>query len=382
MRYYIIAGEASGDLHGANLIRALARLDAYAEIRYWGGDSMASACTETGVKAEQVKHINALAYMGFIEVGMHLRSIARNIGLCKEDLLRYRPDAVIYIDYPGFNLKIARFAHRHGLHNYYYISPQLWAWKKGRIKTMRQTLDRLYCILPFEERFYAENHFEAACYVGHPLLDAVEQFRRHADKDILSRDRQHIVALLPGSRRQELKRMLPQMARLAHRYPQYRFVVAGMSLLGEALYSSLMPDRPANLTVAYDQTYSLLAQARAAIVCSGTATLEAALFDVPQVVCYRANALSIAIARMVASRRVRYISLVNLIADQPIVTELIQGDMSDRALDRNFEAIVRDCTDRDRILKGYATLRRILGDGGASDRVAQDIIDDLRNRKK
>ena len=380
MRYYIIAGEASGDLHGANLIRALAQRDPQADIRYWGGDQMAAACRETGIDAVQVKHINSLAYMGFIEVVMHLRTITRNMSLCKKDLLQFQPDAVIYIDYPGFNLKIARFAHEQGLRNYHYISPQLWAWKKGRIKTMRQILDRLYCILPFEEKFYAENNFAPARYVGHPLLDAVERFRSNDNADTASTwDTPSTIALLPGSRRQELHKMLPQMTQMARRHPQYRFVVAGMTLLGSDLYNQLLDPCPDNLTVAYDQTYPLLAHCRAAIVCSGTATLETALFNVPQVVCYRANALSIAIARMVVSKRVHYISLVNLIADQPIVTELIQGDMNDEALDRQFDAIVNDGAPRDKMLEGYATLRNILGGGGASDRVAEDILQSIKH---
>lgn len=379
MRYYIIAGEASGDLHGANLIRALAQRDADADIRYWGGDQMAKACSETGIHATRAMHINQLAYMGFVEVVIHLRTILHNLRFCKEDLLRHKPDAVIYIDYPGFNLKIAKFARQRGLRNFHYISPQLWAWKKGRIKSMRRTLDRLYCILPFEEKFYADNHFAPARYVGHPLLDEVARFRSDNSDTQVDWNRQTTIALLPGSRRQELKKMLPQMAQMALRHPQYQFVVAGMSLLGERLYETLLPQRPSNLTIVYDQTYPLLAHSRAAIVCSGTATLETALFNVPQVVCYRANALSIAIARKVASKRIRYISLVNLIADQPIVTELIQGDMSDQALDRQFDAIVADGEARNRMLEGYAYLHRILGNGGASNLVAKDIVDECSN---
>lgn len=378
MKYYIIAGEASGDLHGANLIRALAKYDPQAVIRYWGGDQMAEACAEKGVDAVQVRHINTLAYMGFVEVVTHLRTIMRNMRECKADLLQFQPDAVIYIDYPGFNLKIARFAHEHGLRNYHYISPQLWAWKKGRITTMRQILDRLYCILPFEEQFYKENRFDAARYVGHPLLDAVERFRTHNDSDT-SWDSTTTVALLPGSRRQELRKILPQMARMARRHPQYQFVVAGMTLLGEPLYKELLTPCPENLSVVYDQTYNLLAHCRAAIVCSGTATLETALFNVPQVVCYRANAISIAIGRLVVGKRIRYISLVNLIADQSIVTELLQGDMSDQRLDEEFAAIVNDGPSREKMLEGYATLRGILGGGGASDRVAKDIVDQFVN---
>ena len=381
MKYYIIAGEASGDLHGANLIRALAQRDPKAEIRYWGGDQMAEACREAGLPAVQVRHISTLAYMGFLEVVTHLKTILHNMRMCKSDLLAFQPDAVIYVDYPGFNLKIARYAHQHGLRNFHYISPQLWAWKKGRIKKMRKILDRLYCILPFEEKFYADNHFAPARYVGHPLLDAVNQFRSNesaASPFPWSADK--TIALLPGSRRQELRKVLPQLMEVARRHTDYHFVVAGMSLLGSSIYDELLKSRPDNLTVVYDKTYWLLAHSAAAIVCSGTATLETALFGVPQVVCYRANPISVAIARMVVSRRVRFISLVNLIADQRIVTELIQNDMTDQNLDRELEAIYIDNPKRDAMLEGYAKVREMLGGGGASDRVAEDIIQTIQHQ--
>ena len=382
MKYYIIAGEASGDLHGSNLIRALAHCDSEADVRYWGGDMMAAACSETGISAHQVMHINQLAYMGFVEVAMHARTIMRNMQYCRNDLMDFQPDAVVYVDYPGFNLKIAAFAHERGLRNYHYISPNLWAWKKNRIKTMRRILDRLYCILPFEQQFYADNHFDQALYVGHPLLDAVSQFRSAHTSQQTDWNPDRTVALMPGSRKQELKKMLPRMARLAQRYPQYRFVVAGMSLLGEPLYQRLLHGAPDNLSVVYDQTYALLAHARSAVVCSGTATLEAALFNVPQVVCYRANAITIAIARMLVSKRIRYISLVNLIADKPIVTELIQGDMTDESLDTHFQAATIDGSARDQMLDGYAEVQRILGGGGASLKVAQTLVDDLRKQQQ
>ncbi|MBQ8704502.1 MAG: lipid-A-disaccharide synthase [Bacteroidales bacterium] len=405
MKYYLIAGEASGDLHGANLMRALREQDPDAQFRFWGGDLMAA------VGGMPVRHIRDLAIMGFVEVVAHLGTVLGNIRFCKQDILDYRPDVVVGIDYPGFNLKIEAWAHKHGLKTVHYISPNLWAWKKGRIKGMRKTLDRLCYILPFEERFFAENQMPQAVYVGHPLLDAVrgsnstealssdnhlhytshsstivkEQQKNSKRTDKEQTDSQQLtVVLLPGSRRQELKHSLPLMVQLADRHPEYRFVVAGMSLLGPDIYRSLIPAE-SNVEVVYDQTYPLLASAHAAIVCSGTATLETALFDVPQVVCYRANPISIAIAKAIVSRRIRYISLVNLIADgarpegseplkMPVVTELIQEDFNAGRLEREFQLIADDEANRRRMRDEYAAMRALLGNGGASRRTADTIL--------
>lgn len=380
MKYYLIAGEASGDLHGANLMRALLKADPHAVIRFWGGDHMAQLATTDNIT--QVKHIRDLAYMGFIEVLMHLRTVLGNIGFCKQDLLQFHPDAVIYIDYPGFNLKIAKFAHAHNLRNFHYISPQLWAWKKGRIKQMRKDLDRLYCILPFEQDFYAHNNFPQARFVGHPLLDAVPA--NHEGDTAVSQEKESsdnpFIALLPGSRKQELRKMLPPMLAIARRHPNQQFAIAGMSLLGESFYQQLCAQNggtPENVTIHYDATYQLLSHAHAAIVCSGTATLETALFNVPQVVCYRANALSIAIARFFVGKRVKYISLVNLIADKPIVTELIQGDMDLDTVDAELTRLTTDTNYRNTMRNGYSQVRQLLGGPGASSRVVQDILSSL-----
>ena len=388
MKYYLIAGEASGDLHGANLMRALREQDADAQFRFWGGDAMAE------VGGTPVRHIRDLAIMGFVEVLAHLGTVLGNISFCKKDILAYLPDVVIGIDYPGFNLKIEAWAHKQGFKTVHYISPNLWAWKKGRIKGMRKSLDRLCYILPFEERFFAENDMPQAVYVGHPLLDAVfltcfqddnryffENSRRNVEE--MSKkcrrndldDSEHtlpVIALLPGSRRQELKNSLPLMVQLARRHPEYHFVVAGMSLIGPELYRQLIP-ADSGIEVIYDSTYPLLSSAYAAVVCSGTATLETALFDVPQVVCYSGNHLSYLIARAVVSRRIKYISLVNLIADRPIVTELIQNDFNAARLEREFALITVDDANRRRMLNEYATLRTLLGDGGASRRTADTI---------
>lgn len=364
MKYYLIAGEASGDLLGSHLIKALCARDPQAQIRYWGGEKMrAQAGTEPA------RHIRDLAYMGFVEVAMHLRTILGNIQFCKHDILQFAPDVLVTIDYPGFNLKIADFAHRHGIRTLHYVSPQLWAWKKGRIKGMRRSLDKLCYILPFEQQFYAQNHFPQAIYVGHPLLDAVDDCR--AENRALGSGKP-LVVLLPGSRRQEIKRMLPPMLRLADAHPECRFVVAGMSLLGEPFYRTLLGGRT-SIDICYDQVYPLLSQAFAALVCSGTATLETALFRVPQVVCYSANPLSIAIARRFVSKRLKYISLPNLIADEPIVEELIQQDLSPQRLEAAF-SVIASGEGRQKMLEGYGRLHARLGSSGASNRTAEQII--------
>lgn len=384
MKYYLIAGEASGDLHGANLMRAIISLDPEAKFRFWGGDAMQA------VGGTPVRHIRDLAIMGFVEVLMNLKTVLGNIGFCKQDILAFQPDAIVYIDYPGFNLKIAKFAHKHGFKNIHYISPQLWAWKKGRISNMRRDLNKLCYILPFEQEFYAHNNLPQSVYVGHPLLDAVSLFSKTSD--ISDQHSRPIIALLPGSRRQEIKKMLPSMVRLAHHHPEYDFVIAGMSLLGENFYKPFLQDTD-NISIIYDQTYSLLSSAYAALVCSGTATLETALFNVPQVVCYSANALSIAIARRFVGKRVKYISLVNLIADKPVVTELIQNDLSDNNLEHEFAIITNTnhsenhsakysfpsahAVSRQQILDDYHLLHTLLGNRGASQRTAQQIIDTI-----
>ncbi|MCR5821749.1 MAG: lipid-A-disaccharide synthase [Bacteroidales bacterium] len=368
MRYYIIAGEASGDLHGANLIRALKACDDEAEFRYWGGDNMAQAA---GIKP--ARHIHDLAYMGFVEVVGHLGTVLGNIGFCKKDIEQFKPDAIVYIDYPGFNMRIEKWAHRRGYCNVHYISPQLWAWKKWRIKRMRVDLDRLCYILPFEQQFYADHKFPQATYVGHPLLDAVGRCKAEPNPNQTRTQ----VALLPGSRKQELKKTLPLMVRLAQRHPECRFVVAGMSLIGEEFYRRYLPD---SVEIVFDQTYQLLSQSQSAVVCSGTATLETALFDVPQVVCYSANPISIAIAKAVVSKRIKYISLVNLIADRDVVTELIQEDFNDERLEIEFNRL-QDPEVRERMKCQYSELRTLLGNSGASDRTAQAIVETIKQHK-
>ena len=375
MKYYIISGEASGDLHGSNLMKAIYRHNPQAEIRFWGGDLMQS------VGGTMVKHIRDLAIMGIVEVMVHLRTVLANIKLCKQDILDYNPDAVIFIDYPGFNLRIAKFTHSHGFKNFYYISPQVWAWKKGRIKTMRKVLDKMYVILPFEKPFYDKYGVENVEYVGHPLLDAVADFSSSHNSDDFRRrnniDSRPIIALMPGSRKMELRKMMPTMAALASRHPEYNFVIAGMTLLGDSFYKPFLTSE--NVTLVYNQTYMLLQSAFAGVITSGTATLEAALFHLPQVVCYRANALTVAFAKTFA--KVKYISLVNLIADKPVVRELIQKDLNKNTLETEFSKITKDKNNRMAMIAEYENIEKTLGSEGVSDKAVLSILKTLKGTK-
>ena len=377
MKYYIIAGEASGDLHGANLLRALLSADADAEVRYWGGDLMAAALAEhPTVKAVQVRHIRDLAYMGVAEVVAHQGTVLGNIKYCKQDIETFRPDVMVFIDYPGFNLKIAKYTHQLGIRNLYYISPQIWAWKKRRIRPMRRDLDRLCYILPTEQRFYAENSFDGAVYVGHPLLDEIARYRQSAAAaapDAEGSD-SGIIALLPGSRRQEIKRLLPLMVEVARRHPDRHFVVTGMSLIGDDFYRRLIPATLPNIEVLFDSTYDVLSRAHAALVCSGTATLETALFRVPQVVCYRTSRMTALAGHILISKRIRFISLVNLIADRKVVTELIQDDCNLQRLEDELQQLLPSGTARDSMLQAYDDVAAQLGGIGASQRTVQQIL--------
>ena len=372
MKYYIISGEASGDLHGSNLMKAIYRQDPNAEIRFWGGDLMQS------VGGTMVKHIRDLAIMGFVEVVAHLRTVLANIKLCKQDILAFNPDAVIFIDYPGFNLRIAKFTHSHGFKNFYYISPQVWAWKKGRIKTMRKVLDKMFVILPFEKSFYDKNNVSNVDYVGHPLLDAVADFKSVNKEDDFRKqhnlDDRPIIALMPGSRKMELCKMMPTMADLASRHPEYNFVIAGMTLLGDSFYKPFLTSE--NVTLVYNQTYLLLQSAFAGVITSGTATLEAALFHLPQVVCYRANAFTVALAKRFA--KVNYISLVNLIADKPVVRELIQKDLNKNTLETEFSKITKDKNNRMAMIAEYENIEKMLGSKGVSDKAVEAILKTLK----
>lgn len=366
MKYYIIAGEASGDLHGANLIKALREKDTEAKIRIWGGDLMEKA---GGVL---VKHYRDLAFMGFVEVLMNIRTIFRNIRFCKTDIQSFQPDALILIDYPGFNLRIAKWAKAQGLKVFYYISPQLWAWHSSRVKGIKASVDHLFVILPFEEAFYQKYDYQVD-FVGHPLLDVVESHPINTDFRKENHLSDHpLIALLPGSRRQEIKKMLDIMLESVSHFPKQQFVIAGAPSIPRDFYEAILKqnlDSGAHPTVKLieNQTYDLLQHAAAALVTSGTATLETGLFRVPQVVCYRGNKISAWIARKLID--VKYISLVNLIVDRPIVKELIQEELTLDNLVLELGKIL-DEDHRKNIEKGYTTLREKLGEPGASARTA------------
>lgn len=367
MKYYIIAGEASGDLHAANLIAEIRKKDPKAEFRAWGGDLM----KKQGVKL--VKHYRHTAFMGFVEVAANLRKVVGNIKECKRDLLDYHPDLVILVDYPGFNLRIAEFAHQNHLKVCYYISPQVWAWKRRRVKKIRKNVDKMLVILPFEEAFYKEYGVNVT-FVGHPLLDELDKLDETPKINFVHRnnlsEKKEIIALLPGSRKQEVERMLNTMLLVIPHFPSYQFVIAGVSWLDQNLYQSMIGDK--DVRIVFDQTYALLQNASAALVTSGTATLETALLAVPEVVCYKANRLSYRIAKRLI--KVKYISLVNLIMDREVVKELIQDDFNEEKLVKQLGRLLNDAKQQRRLLEDLGALRECLGNSGASEKAAGEII--------
>lgn len=371
MKYYIIAGEASGDLHASNLIREIKLLDKEAHFRAWGGDLM----HEEG--AVIVKHYRELAFMGFAEVVMNLKTIFNNIKFCKQDILQDIPDVLILVDYPGFNLRIAEFAHHHKIKVIYYISPQVWAWKKSRVHKIKKVVDRMLVILPFEKEFYEKYNYHVD-FVGHPLLDAIEQQKlligdHKAFREKYRLDDRKIISLLPGSRTQEIKTVLPIMLTMANEYPGYQFIIAGAPSQQEELYRDLMKD--INLKIIFGETYSLLSASEAALVTSGTATLETALLNIPEVVCYKGNTISYQIARRIID--VKYISLVNLIVDKEIVKELIQGELNFHNLKLSLNKIL-DPKYRKNLFLEYEFLRQTLGGKGASAKAAQIVVDEIK----
>ena len=369
MKYYLIAGEASGDLHGANLMRALQQIDPEAEFRFWGGDRMEA------VGGKLIKHYRDLAFMGFWEVVTNLRTILRNIDFCKRDITQFQPDALIFIDYPGFNMRIAKWAKEIGIPTHYYISPQIWAWKENRIKAIKRDVDAMYVILPFEKDFYEGKHQYPVHFVGHPLLDAIAT-RKEVSEDVFKQenglDERPIIALLPGSRKQEIAKMLSVMLSVVGSYHQYQFVIAGAPSQEYDFYKQFIKEE--NVHFVTGKTYDLLSHAHAALVTSGTATLETALFNVPEVVCYRGNWISYQIAKRVIS--LKYISLVNLIMDAPVVTELIQGELNTKNLKTELDKLLNP-EHRAQLLKDYKTLREKLGNEGASERTASLIVSSM-----
>lgn len=366
MRYYIIAGEASGDLHGSNLIKSLKQQDPDAHIRIWGGDLMEAQ------GATLVKHYKELAFMGFVEVIRNLPTIFRNLRMCKEDIVAFQPDALILIDYPGFNLRIAKWASEKGLKVIYYISPQVWAWKESRVKAIREQVDKMLVILPFEKDFYKKWNYEVE-YVGHPLIEVITEAKSHQQAPLSDKP---IIALLPGSRSQEVSLKLPVMLEVSKYFPDYQFIVAKAPSLEDAFFETMMGPYP-NVSAIKGNTYGLLNQATAALVTSGTATLETALFGVPEVVCYKGSQVSYEIARRLI--KVKYISLVNLIMDKPVVKELIQQDMNPQNIREELDKLLKDPAYQARIKADYAQLWQILQKGGdASANAAASIYRYLR----
>ena len=369
MRYYIVAGEASGDLHASNLVKAIKVKDTEAQFRGCGGDLMQKA------GAELLMHYKNMAFMGFWEVFVNLRAVLGNIRRCKKDILAWNPDVLVLVDYPGFNLRIAKFAKKHHIKVVYYVSPQIWAWKKGRIKQIKRDVDEMMVILPFEKEFYAKNGMDVH-YVGHPLLDAVS--RDLPDRPDVQRfrennglDNREIIALLPGSRKQEITHLLPIMLQMQPLFPQYQFVVSTVSWLPKSLYNKYL--NGSNIARAQNQTYALLANAKAAIVASGTATLETAMIGTPQVVCYAGSELSYLIAKHLISG-INYISLPNLIMDAPVVTELIQHDYNTSRLEKELRLITEDAENVTAMKAQYNALYDRLGNGSASEKAAEVVI--------
>ncbi len=369
MKYYIIAGEASGDLHGSNLMKALYKEDPAAEIRFWGGDLMQNA------GGTLVKHYRELAFMGFAEVLLNIKTIFSNIKFCKADIDQFHPDVVIFIDYPGFNMRIAKWAKTNGYKTHYYISPQIWAWKENRIKDIKRDFDKLYVILPFEKDFYENKHHFAVEFVGHPLIDAIHN-RTSTDAASFRKennlDEKPIIAILPGSRKQEIAKMLTLMLSVVDDFPDYQFVIAGAPSQEFSFYETFLKGK--NIKFISNETYNLLSHSHAALVTSGTATLETALFKVPEVVCYKGSWASYQIAKRIIT--LKYISLVNLIMDEEVVTELIQDDCNPTKIKNELSKIL-ESNHRKVLLEKYDVLEQKLGGIGASEKTAQLIVSNI-----
>jgi lipid-A-disaccharide synthase len=372
MRYFIIAGEQSGDLHGSNLVRELSEADKNAEIKCWGGDLMESA------GATLLVHYRKLAFMGFVAVIKNIGAIFGNIRLCRKQISDFKPDVVIFIDYPGFNLRIAEFAKKAGYRTFYYISPKLWAWNEGRVKKIKKYIDRMFIIFPFEVDFY-KKHGISVEYQGNPLIDETEKRISHFPSKenmykYLGIEDKPVIAFLAGSRRHEIELILPEMLKTIHHFPEYQFILAGVKNIPDAVYNKIIDKAP--VKVIKEKTYEILYIAEAALVTSGTATLEAALHDTPQVVCYKGDFFSMLIAWMVI--KVKYISLVNLIMGYEVVKELVQYDITENSLLTELKAILPGGAKREKLLSDYNLLKSKLGSAGASGRIAREMVMELK----
>lgn len=369
MKYYLIAGEASGDLHGSKLIEALKKKDDNAKIRFWGGDLMEQA---GGIL---VKHIKTLSFMGFWEVVTHLRTILKNFKFCKKDISLFQPDVIIYIDYPGFNLRIAKWARQQGFKNHFYISPQVWAWKESRVLQMKKDLDALYVILPFEKDFFERKHQFKVEFVGHPLMDTLTKIKKSTSfiRENQLSAKNNLIALLPGSRKQEIKKILPIFIKVIASFPQFEFVLAGAPGIDPQWYQKFFSGK--KIKFIQNNTHVLLLHAKAALVSSGTATLETGLLNVPQVVCYRSSFLTYQIARWLV--KLKYISLVNLILGREVVKELIQESFNVREVTKHLKYALSEKGQK-KLKNDYQELRSALGEEGASQKTAQFIINAIK----
>ncbi|OQA96117.1 MAG: Lipid-A-disaccharide synthase [Bacteroidetes bacterium ADurb.Bin217] len=368
MKYYVIAGEASGDLHGANVLREIARNDSSAQFRIWGGERMSEA-----VQTPLVKHYKTYDHMGIVEVVKHLRTILKNIEFCKQDIAQYKPDAILFIDFPGFNLRIAPYAKSLGIKTFYYISPTVWAWKESRVKTIQASVDHMFVELPFVKTFYESRHNYYVDFVGHPLLDSIHAFTpQYSYEEFIqtySLPQKPIIAVMPGSREYEIRENLQTMQAISHNFSEYEFVIAGMSRFSLEFYKKYIT--APNVSVVFDATYELLSKARAAIVVSGTATLETALFGVPEVIVYKTSPVTFYIAKMFVN--LNFLGLPNLIMNEQIVPELLQTDMNSKNLNAALHDILHNNNTRQQITQKYTELREKLGNVGAAKRTA-DLI--------
>jgi len=374
MKYYFISGEPSGDLHASNCMKEILKSDKDAQFAFTGGDLMEEL---TGRKA--AIHIKDMAFMGFVDVLKNISTIKKNFKIVKEDILRFKPDLLVLVDYPGFNLRMAKWAFQHGIKTDYYISPTVWAWKENRVETIKKFTNKLFVILPFEEAFY-QKHNHKVYFVGHPLIDAVEEKK----SVLISKEEfvknnglseKPIIAVLPGSRAQEIERMLKIMLEVTNQFKDYQFVVAGSNNLDKKYYEPLAQYK---IKVVFNQTYELMSHAEAGIIKSGTSTLESALFDLPEVVCYKSGGLSFKIAKMLVD--VKYISLPNLIMDKPIIKELVQNDFTSANIANELEKLLHDKKYRQEILDNYTQLKTMLGGKGASARLAKELINDASTK--
>lgn len=369
MRYYLVAGEASGDLHGSNLIKGLKALDKQSEFRCWGGDLMKAE------GAVLVKHYKESAIMGFVEVLANLNKITSNLKECKKDIESYHPDVLILIDYPGFNFRIAKFAKKRGLKVFYYIAPKVWAWKESRVHKLRKFTDRLFIIFPFEIDYFKKWGIDAI-YRGNPLLDSVDNYQYH-QLDFTSQ--KPLVALLAGSRRSEISYLLPRMIEVAKRHSEYRFILAGAPSIEKSYYESFLIPAKSDIELISGDTYSILKQAKAAIISSGTASLEAALLRTPQVVCYGGNEISYQIARRLV--KLKYISLANLIMNKGLFKELIQHDCTPDNISTELQRLINNTEYRQKMIDDFDRVREVLGGKGASDKVAAAMLAELTKMK-